>query len=106
MAVAFLQEFPVDPSGDRSTTNYDAIQQRLDARNNPPEGGILHTAGFDEEAGVFRIFDVWDTREQAERFVRERVMPIVEEVTGDQAAAGPPQRQYFYELHDLMVRAS
>jgi hypothetical protein len=102
MAVAFVQEFPVDPSGDRSTTNYDAIQQRLDATSNPPEGGILHTAGFDEEAGVFRIFDVWETREQAERFVQERVMPIVQEVTGGQAA--PPQRQYFYELHDLMTR--
>jgi len=104
MAVAFIQEFPVDPAGDRSTTNYDAIQERLGARENPPEGGILHTAGFDEEAGVFRIFDVWETREQAERFVAERVMPLVEELTAGRPEAGPPQRQYFYELHDLMVR--
>src|SRR4051794_6192332 len=106
MPVAFVQEFTVDPSGDRSTANYDAIQERLDARRNPPDGGILHTAGFDEEAGGFRIFDVWETREQAERFVRERGMPIVEGVTGGQPVAGPPQRQSFYELHDLMMRPS
>jgi hypothetical protein len=101
MAVALIQEFTVDPDGDRSTTNYDAIQERLDARSNPPDGGIVHTAGFDEEAGVFRIFDVWETREQAERFLNERVMPIVEELT---AGAPPPRRTSFYELHDLQTR--
>ena len=103
MAVALVQEFPVDPDGDRTTTNYDAIQARLDTKNNPPEGGIFHSAGFDEEAGVFRIFDVWETREQAERFLEERVMPAVNEVTAGRADAGPPRRQYFYELHDLMT---
>jgi hypothetical protein len=101
MAVAFIQEFPVDPGGDRSTTNYDAIQARLDTKNNPPEGGIFHSAGFDEEAGVFRIFDVWETQEQAERFIEEKVMPIVNEVTAGQPGAGPP-RTHFYELHDVM----
>jgi hypothetical protein len=99
MAVAFVQEFAIE-GDDRSTTNYDAISERLDARNDPPAGAIFHTAGFDEEAGVFRIFDVWESREQAERFVTERVMPLVAEVAGDAAAA--PQRQYFYELHDLV----
>jgi hypothetical protein len=104
MPVAFVQEFPIDPGGDRSTTNYDAIQERLGARDNPPEGGIFHSAGFDEEAGVFRIFDVWETREHAQRFIDERVMPLVNEVLAGQPNAGPPQRQYFYELHDLMMR--
>lgn len=97
MAVAFVQEFPIE-GADRSTANYDAISERLDARNNPPEGAIFHTAGFDEEDGVFRIFDVWDSREQAERFLSERVMPLAAEIAGEGAA---PQRQYFYELHDV-----
>jgi hypothetical protein len=104
MAVALVQEFVIDPAGDRSTTNYDAIQARLDTKNNPPEGGIFHSAGFDEEAGVFRIFDVWETREQAQRFIDEQVMPAVEAVTGGQSDAGPPIRQYFYELHDIQTR--
>jgi hypothetical protein len=106
MAVALIQEFPVDPSGDRTTTNYDAVQARLDVRGNPPAGGIVQTAGFDEEAGVFRIFAVWETREQAERFIEERVTPIVEELTAGREGAGPPQRQSFYELHDLIVGGS
>ena len=103
MAVALVQEFPVDRSGDRTTTNYDAIQERLDTKNNPPQGGIFNCAGFDEEAGVFRIFAVWETKEDAERFLRERVMPAVAEVTGRDENAGPPH-QHFYELHDLMTR--
>jgi len=104
MAVAFVQEFTIDPDGDRTTTNYDAIQERLGTRDNPPAGGIFHSAGFDEEAGVFRIFDVWETREQAERFMDERVMPVVEEQMAGRPDAAPPQRQYFYELHDLQTR--
>jgi hypothetical protein len=101
MAIAFIQEFKIQ-GDDRSTTNYDTITERLDARGNPPEGGIVHTAGWDEEAGVFRIFDVWETREHCERFLRERLMPIVEEFTAGRSDAGPPDRQVIYELHDLM----
>ena len=85
MAVAFVQEFPIQT---RETTNYDAIADRLDVDDNPPEGLILHTAGFDDQAGVFRIFDVWETQEQ-----------IV-------FAAGPvaarPSRNDYYALHDVI----
>jgi hypothetical protein len=41
----------------------------------------------------------WETKEQGERFVNERVLPLVAEVASD---AAPPRRQYFYELHDLI----
>ena len=101
MAVAFIQEFKIQ-GDDRSTTNYDTINERLNTRNDPPEGGIVHTAGFDEDAGVFRIFDVWETREHGERFIRERLMPIVEELMASRSDATPPERQGWYELHDLM----
>jgi hypothetical protein len=30
-----------------------------------PDGLIGQTAGFDQTVGTFRIFDVWETREQA-----------------------------------------
>jgi hypothetical protein len=101
MAVAFVQEFTIQ-GDDRSTTNYDTVNERLNTRNDPPDGGIVHTAGFDEEAGVFRIFDVWETREQGERFINERLMPIVEELMASRSDATPPDRQTWYELHDLM----
>ena len=57
MAVAFVQEFKL-VDDDRTTTTYDAVGERVrDA--GPIKGLIVHTAGFDEDAGVFRIFDVW-----------------------------------------------
>ena len=95
MAIAFIQEFTIQ---DRSTTNYHAISDRV--RGGPPaEGLIIHTAGFDDEAGVFRIFDVWETREQAEVF-EARVMEIVAEIVPLGTPA--PARAASYELHDVV----
>jgi hypothetical protein len=101
MAVAFVQEFKIQ-GDDRSTTNYDAVNARLNVAAEPPEGGIFHTAGFDEEAGVFRIFDVWETREHGERFLRERLQPILGELMATRDDLAPPDREGWYELHDLI----
>ena len=103
MAVAFVQEFKVQ-GDDRSTTTYDAVNERLNTRDNPPEGGIVHTAGFDEDAGVFRIFDVWETREDGERFIREQLQPILAELMASRPDATPPDRETWYELHDVMTK--
>jgi hypothetical protein len=102
VAVAYIQEFDVDPGGDRSTTNYDAVASRLG--NVQPEGLLIHTAGFDEEAGVFRIFDVWESREEAQGFIDDQLMPIVNELisTAPEGTAPPPRREGFYELHDVI----
>ncbi len=101
MPIAFVQEFAIR-DGDRSTVNYDAITDRLGVRDNWPEGAICHTAGFDDDASVFRIFEVWETRDQCERFMRERLMPLVEELAGENAP--PPDRQALYELHGFVAR--
>jgi hypothetical protein len=102
MAVAFVQEFPI-VNGDTSTTNYDAVARELGLQG-MPEGGLVHTAGFDHERGVFRIFDVWETREAAEQFMAERLMPIIERMAsevGDEFS--PPAAEYWYELHDVLT---
>ena len=72
MAVAFVQEFAI--RGDTSTANYDAVASELNLQA-PPDGALIHTAGFDHEAGVFRIFEVWETREQGEQFIADRLNP-------------------------------
>ena len=93
MPVAFVQEFAIE---DRSTTNYDSVKERLGSE--PIDGLIMHTAGFDDDNKVFRIFDVWESQEQAERFL-ERIMSMIgSELPSDVA---PPTRQAFYELHDM-----
>jgi hypothetical protein len=101
MAVAFVQEFPIQ-GDDRTTTNYDAIAERLDARANPPAGLIAHTAGFDEDAGVFRIFDIWETEEHGRRFQNETIMPLVEEIVMSSDNPAMPTRDVYYPLHDVI----
>jgi hypothetical protein len=97
VAVVYIQEFPI---ADRSTTNYDFVAAKIG--DGPFEGLIAHTAGFDDDAGVFRILDVWENREAAERFLAEQVQPMVEQ--GPQAFPNPdsftePTRDGFYDLH-------
>ena len=66
---------------------------------------LIHTAGFDDELGVFRILDVWESKEHAERFLAEHVQPTVEagrEAFPNPSAFTPPSRDSFYELHDVV----
>jgi hypothetical protein len=99
MAVAYVQEFAIV---DRSTTNYDFVKERIG--DDPIDGLIIHSAGFDDDNNVFRIFDVWESREQADRFLTERIQPMMEEgpqTFPNPANFTPPTREGFYELHDL-----
>ncbi len=99
MAIAVIQEFPIE-GNDRTTTRYDRLQEAVDARTNPPAGGLVHTAGFDEQAGVFRIFDVWESQEAWEAFLSDRLMPIVEPMMEQGGGRAPETR--VYHLHDFM----
>ena len=105
MAIAYVQEFDIK-DGDTSTTNYDAVTAALGLQA-APDGLLIHTAGFDLDAGVFRIFDVWESREHGDRFINDRLNPIIEPMI---AAASqnpganfdPPSREGWYELHDAI----
>ena len=106
MAVAYIQEFKIQ-DGDTSTTNYDAVVAALNLQD-APDGLLIHTAGFDNDAGVFRILDVWETREQGEKFINERLNPIIEPMAAAAAQDAdsdfaPPSRETWYELHDSMT---
>ena len=102
MAVAYVQEFVI-VDGDTTTTNYDAVSAEL-GLNGVPEGGIVHTAGFDHERGVFRIFEVWESREAGQRFIDERVMPVIQKRIAEVGEENlrPPSAEYWYDLHDFM----
>jgi len=102
MAIAYIQEFPIR-AGDTSTANYDAVVAAL-GLTAAPDGLIVHTAGFDHDAGVFRIFDVWESREQGQRFNDEQLNPVLERMMSAAAEGdfAPPSRDGWYELHDTM----
>ena len=81
MAIAYLQEFVIQ-DGDTSTTNYDAVVAALNLQD-APDGLLIHTAGFDHDAGVFRIFDVWETREHGEKFMSGVIQGVSDALRGD-----------------------
>jgi hypothetical protein len=95
MAIGVLTELD-----EATREQYDQVNERLQAHEDPPAGMIVHTAGV-KESGGFRIFDVWENREAFERFQEERLGPIVSEVVGEDAR---PSRQEVYDLHDLVKR--
>lgn len=102
MAVAFVQEFKI-VGDDRTTANYDAVSERVQAQSaGAIKGLLIHTAGFDEDAGVFRIFDVWESREDADRWIEQTLNPILGEMLVGRDDAPPPDRDGFYELHDVL----
>jgi hypothetical protein len=106
VAIAFMQEWPIQ-DGDTSTTNYDAVSSELNLQQ-APDGLLIHTAGFDHDSGVFRIFDVWESREQADRFMTEKLNPIIERMMAEAVERAdetftPPTREAWYELHDSMT---
>jgi hypothetical protein len=96
MPVAVVQEW-LDDETDRSTTNYDAIHERL-MQIGPIEGFLLHTAGFTGRG--FRIFEVWETREQYDRFIDEQFMPVIREIAPSDTRE--PELTV-YELHGFAV---
>ena len=57
---------------------------------------------WDEEAGVFRILEVWETHEEADRFRRERLNPAIEQGPANPDNTGPPDRDSSYQLHNLV----
>ena len=78
---------------------YDQILQRMGlVQGGPmPDGGISHwVAGTDD--GI-RVVDVWESREQFDRFAQEQIGPFSQEA----GIEGPPEMT-FYEVHNHLVR--
>ncbi len=59
MAVARIIATQITPD------EYDMMRERLGVGDSPPDGASLHVGSVGED-GKVRIFEVWDSREQAE----------------------------------------
>jgi hypothetical protein len=95
MPIAVLQEWA---AGGDNTSNYDAIHEKVTA-GAPPDGFLVHTAGATPDGG-FRIFEVWESGAQYQRFVEGQLMPILKEL----GAEGPEPTTTTYELRGFMTR--
>jgi len=73
------------------------LEQPRRSRSQPD--GLLHqSAGFDDN-GVFRSYEVWQSSDDRQRFVKDRLEPILAEGPVDTTRTDPPSRDYGYELH-------
>ena len=79
MAVAMMVD---NPEGSQAI--YDRVRERLGLQK--PGGGILHVAGPSPNGG-WRVIEVWESEEDAKRFVAERLLPAF-----DQFVLGPGTR--------------
>jgi hypothetical protein len=91
MAVLMETEIAATPE------QYDAVEQVLDGRNNPPDGLIAHSAQ-DLGGGRMRIRDVWESPDAFGAFAESRLGPAMAKALGDEGP--PPPEPNFVELHN------
>ena len=90
MAVAMMVDHP-----DGSQEAYDTVREKLGLER--PAGGIFHVAGPSPNGG-WRVIEVWESEEDAKRFVKERLLPAFEAVS-----TPPPPPPEFWPVHNYMA---
>ena len=84
------------------TELYDRVNENLGVEGNLPQGLIHHFAATD--GNEMLIWDVWESREDFERFQNEQLMPAVQKAVGDQMPPGGAPEPTFAELHHELHR--
>jgi hypothetical protein len=90
MAIAMMVD---NPEG--SQVIYDSVREQLGLEK--PAGGIFHVAGPSPNGG-WRVIEVWESEDDAKRFVAERLLPAFGAVGA--AAAPPPQ---LWPVHNYLA---
>ena len=68
---------------------YEEARSRVGWETDVPDGAVLHIAGADGDD--LRVTDVWESPEQFQRFVDERLMPAVKEI----GIEGEPEVRFY-----------
>jgi hypothetical protein len=68
---------------------YDELRPIVRWEVEPPDGLVFHVAWFSE--GGISVVDVWESSEQFDRFMEERLMPGIQEV----GVEGQPTMKWF-----------
>lgn len=91
MPIAMLID---NPEGSQEL--YDKLRKRLGLE--APAGGILHVAGPSPNGG-WRVIEVWESEEDARRFLGERFGPALEAV----GFAGQRPQPQFWPVQNYMT---
>ena len=98
MAIGTITRF----SEGMGVEQYDAVTGQMGLTDEPPEGLIFHSAG--ELEGRFQVFNVWETRENFERFVADRLRPAQVEVMGEEKVASLPDAEVIdVAIHNYLI---
>jgi hypothetical protein len=89
MAVAMLID---NPTGSQEI--YEQLRERIGL--DKPAGGIFHAAGPSPNGG-WRVIEIWETEEDAKRFLAERLAPASEAV-----GTAPPPPPELWPVHNYM----
>jgi hypothetical protein len=73
---------------------YDKVREHLGMEG--PAGGIFHAAG--EGPNGWRVIELWESEEDAFRFLKERLKPAWDAV----GVTGPPPQPQFWQVHNVM----
>jgi hypothetical protein len=79
---------------------YDKVQERVNLDGDPPAGLLFHVAAPGSDGGMW-VFNVWESREDFDRFEQERLMPAVREVFGEDP--GQPPMRSVNEIHHFVA---
>ena len=90
MAIAVIQEF------EATLENYEKVNEKIG--DTAPDGLIVHTVS-DLGGDRWKVVDVWETREQYDDFVQNKLAPAVVEVDPDAPQAPEPE---VLEVRDLL----
>jgi hypothetical protein len=77
--------------------NYDAVARQINWPQNWPEGLTFHVAGSSGDG--MRIVEIWDSREQHDRWMQETIQPAIQAVAGAHGRAAPPPRFTEFAVH-------
>lgn len=90
MAIAMMVD---NPHGSQEV--YERVRELIGLDR--PAGGIFHVAGPSPNGG-WRVIEVWESEEAANRFFQERFRPALEAV----GVPGPPPAPEFWPAHSYM----
>ena len=90
MAIAMMVD---NPAGSQEI--YEKVRAQLGLEK--PAGGIFHVAGPSPNRG-WRVIEVWESEEEANRFFQERFVPALQAL----GLAGTPPPREFWPVHNAM----
>ncbi|HVC07450.1 MAG TPA: hypothetical protein VND98_07700 [Solirubrobacterales bacterium] len=98
MAVGTITRLPEGIGAEQ----YDAIMEQLGVAGEPVEGLIFHSAG--ELDGSFQVFNVWESRENFDRFTADRLRPAQVAIMGEEHVAAAPDAEIVHvDIHNYVI---